>query len=121
MLGLHEVISEQRPDNNSTQSFVYTQRTQNSLRSENSPKRENAPIKYIHYKSYLFLSNSLDILHEFANLIVESLLSFLLKLLEFGVVVGLGSNNSPGDGLSEVRVGTGKREVVRKKDGEMFQ
>ena len=77
--------------------IVYTKRW--GLPYATSTKRLR---EYPEYKIWnLVLSNSIDILHELLNLIVESLLGFLLELLKFGIVIGLGSDNSSGDRLSE--------------------
>lgn len=51
-------------------------------------------------KHYLLLANSLDVFHELGNLLFKSLLGILLELVEFLLVVGLGSDNSSCNGLS---------------------
>lgn len=49
-------------------------------------------------RAYLLLTNSLNVSHELGNLIVESLLSFLLELGKFLLVIGIfGSDNSSGN------------------------
>ena len=56
-----------------------------------------------HTKINLLLSNGLNVLHKFLNLIVKSLLGFLLELVDLGLVVDvLGSDGSSGD-LGSVR------------------
>ena len=64
-------------------------------------------IRTTHTKINLLLSNGLNVLHKFLNLIVKSLLGFLLELVDLGLVVDvLGSDGSSGD-LGSVGEGKG--------------